>query len=126
MLEGQPLATLSRMVDPNVGLASVTPIFSLSAAREWLDRNGPKPEPPAFKPERFPPKEEYVSPEERERRVTMLKRTAQVIRETVRAKTVGRPKIAILQTHDPRALIEASQSDLHAKPVMPQPHRQSA
>lgn len=128
---------LNRMMDPLTGLASITPVFSLSAAREWLDNQLPVPE-LKFRPEvgkisneewrrlrtqnetlphapidvhreeRFPSKEENISPEERERRVKMLKETAQAIREVVRAKTVGRPSTLVWkQVDDPAARMEA-------------------
>src|SRR5512139_2101503 len=108
MLEGQPLVTLRRMMDREKGLAAHETIFSLSAARDWLDKQIPiqplqfrepigkisdaewrrlraanqtMPHAPLeARTERFPPKDENVSPEERERRVAMLKGVAREIR----------------------------------------------
>lgn len=81
------------MVDPSVGVASGNEFFSLAAVKEWTDAQ------PEFQPFNraehrllLPEPVEIVSPEERARRVAMLKGVAQQIRETVKAVTVGRPE----------------------------------
>lgn len=97
--------TLNRMMNQEIGLAAREPIFSLSAARAWLDKNLPE-RPQPSKPERFPPKEENLSDEERKHRADMLHKTASVIRQTVRAKCVGRP-LAAKQSNDHAARMRA-------------------
>lgn len=91
------------MVHPEIGVAAGNEFFSIAACNQWLSEHLPKAEPRNFLPE---PEPEYVSPEERERRVKMLKNTAQVIRETVKAKTVGRPDFSRTQRHNPEALLQ--------------------
>lgn len=91
------------MVDPRVGVVSACEFLSLAGVKKWLDENQPRPVFKKFLPE---PEPEIVSPEERERRVKMLKDAAQVIRDTVKAKTVGRPRFEKTQRHDPEALLK--------------------
>ena len=92
------------MVDPRVGVASGEEFFSLAAVKKWLNQNAPEPTWKAL-----PPVEpEIVSPEERARRVAMLKGAAQAIRDVVKAKTVGRPSgLLPIQRDDPVKRIEA-------------------
>jgi len=90
LLVGMPKPVLMRMVDPRVGVAAANEFFSIAACKKWLDTNLPRVN--AAEHKLLPPVEvEKVSPEERERRVQMLKDTAQRIRETVRTNCVGRP-----------------------------------
>ncbi len=78
------------MADPSVGLASRNEFFSLAAVNKWLDQNGPQER--VGEQRLLPPMiEEQVEPEERERRVLMLKATANEIRKCTKAKVVGRP-----------------------------------
>lgn len=88
---GMPKETLRKMVDPRIGVASRTEIFSLAAVKKWLDDHGPQ---DRSVPEHrlLPPLvEEQIAPEERTRRVKMLHDTARIIRDAVRTKCVGRP-----------------------------------
>jgi hypothetical protein len=90
---GVPRATLTRLVDPRVGVASETEFFSLAAVKKWIDGHAPKPVLPEHR--LLPPvKEEQVPPEERERRIGMLKGTAEQIRQIARSNVVGRPSEA--------------------------------
>src|SRR5512139_360474 len=135
MLVGLPLITLRRMMDKEVGLAAHEAFFSLSAARDWLDNQTPVPPlkfrepmgkisdaewrrlramnetvphaPLEARTERFPPKDEIIPLEERERRVAMLKGVARQIRATAKAKCVGRPTLQSKQIDDPKKRLEA-------------------
>lgn len=100
-------------MDSEAGLAARTPFFSLSTAREWLDEQAPKVT--VTRPERFPAKGEAISEAERELRAKRLKDTARIIRETVKAKTVGRPSTVSWQSQDRSELVAALDSDLHER-----------
>jgi hypothetical protein len=100
MLVGLPKLTLSQMVDPRSGVAASNEFFSLAAVKKWLDQNGPQPK---FNP--IPQQLiEHVEPEERARRVEMLKGVARQIRNVTKTKVVGRPAV---QSHNPNKLMAA-------------------
>jgi hypothetical protein len=100
------------MADPRTGVASKNEFFSLAAVHEWLKAHGPQPQ---WKPLLPAPAPEVVPPEVREQRVAMLKDTARVIRETVKAKTVGRPGKTLTpkHTHNPKALLDGLENLKH-------------
>jgi tRNA A37 methylthiotransferase MiaB len=93
------------MADPSEGVAAANEFFSLAVVHKWLKEYGPQ---PAWKPLAALPDPE-VPPEVRAERVRMLKATAEVIRETVNAKCVGRPSGTVKpkQQHSPSKLMEA-------------------
>jgi hypothetical protein len=93
------------MADPRTGVAATNEFFSLAAVHKWLKDYGPQPQ---WKPLLPAPEPERVPPEVREQRVAMLKNTARVIRDAVKAKCIGRPQTPkTKQTHNPQALNNA-------------------
>lgn len=107
LFEGKPRWILAKMVDPEFGLAAQEEFFSLAACNKWISDQTPKataPEHRKFLPE---PEPEKVSPEERARRVEMLKKTARQIRQVTAAACVGRPtNFAKTQAKDRSALLQ--------------------
>jgi len=99
LCEGQPKQLLKLMVDPSAGVAAKNERLTLAAVNKWLDAHAKR----QWKPLLPAPKPEHVDPELRAERVAMLKNTAQVIRDTVKAKCVGRP----VQVHEPSKLLAA-------------------
>jgi hypothetical protein len=89
------------MVDPRIGVAATNEFFSLAAVHDWLKKHGPQ---PAWKLLAPALPEPEIAPELRAERVKMLKATANVIRNTVKAKCVGRPST---QGHYPDKLLDA-------------------
>jgi hypothetical protein len=100
------------MTDPMMGLAATEEFFSIAVCKKWLDRQ-PEMEPPRtnYGVLRISPPEPdlIVSEEERVGRVKMLRDLAQVIRETAKAKCVGRPNAPqpFKQEHNPAMMMEA-------------------
>ena len=109
------------MVDPREGVAATNEFFSLAAVHQWLSEFGPQPQ---WKPFEALP-EPDVAPEIRAERVRMLKATAEIIRETVKVKCIGRPSTP-KQEHNPDKLLEALNSDTHVRVSLPAAHRNSA
>lgn len=97
---GRKEQLLDQMVKAILGKCKFLP--SVAELKDWFDGQNP---PTTWKA--LPPVEiEVVAPEERERRVNMLKAVAKEIRDCVKAKTVVRPSTPI-QTHNPSRLLEA-------------------
>jgi hypothetical protein len=114
MLIGYPTQTLSRMRDPATGVAAVNKDFSLAAAKKWLDDNGAKPPPLTFRPQE--PDPEPITPEEVARRDAMVRKNAELLRQTTeRMRTEGkitgkRMRPPPKQVHHGAQLIEALES----------------
>jgi hypothetical protein len=87
------------MADPRLGLPGKAAFFSLAGARAWIEDNTPE---GPWKPLTALPEPE-PTPEEREARYNRLKQVAQVLRDTVKAKVVGRPMRPVqINDHDKR------------------------
>jgi hypothetical protein len=89
LFTGKPRTLIRRIVHPIDGIipeCKGTP--TIKAVLEWMAKQ-PYGEPIKIAQHKEP--EEIISPEERARRVQMLRGCAQQIRDAVKAKCVGRP-----------------------------------
>ncbi len=117
-LTNRPIWLLEKLISAESGLAVQGAFFSLSALAEYVDWCGSFRSPPSDIPRLPHIEEDPVSPEEREARYLRLKEVAQVIRETVKAKCVGRPSDwRSKPVNNPEALLEAINSSLHENHV---------
>ncbi len=106
---------LEKLINAEGGLAQYDKFFSLSALAEYVDNHGSFRAPLGDFPLLPHIEEEQISPEEREARYHRLKEVAEIIRETARAKCVGRPrKWHNTSVNNPEALFKTINSSLHA------------
>ena len=117
VLTGKSKAIVARIVDPETGVPAKSEFLSAAVVNAWLEKNLPAASPIPYKelsgPDLEPWESEDISPEERERRYQMLKKLAEVIRETADKKRIG-PKSTLVwkQRQDDDALIAALNSGL--------------
>ncbi len=109
---------LEKLISAEGGLAQYDKFFSLSALAEYVDNQSSFRAPPGDVPLLPHIEEEPISQEEREARYHRLKAVAEVIRETAKAKCVGRPaNWHATSVSNPEALFNAINSSLHANHV---------
>lgn len=96
---GKPSAVLAQMCNPNFGAVTRSDKPCLKSLNAWFEDWVGKDKPPAISHYPPLPEPEPISEEERQRNAMMLRKCAEQIRKTVKAKCVGRPMKPIQKAH---------------------------
>lgn len=110
---GEPRELLREMVHPKRGVISdLSFLPTVGEVNTWLRDHKPRTESASYHRKFLPePEPESVSPEERARRVEMLRGVAEQIRDVAKTNCVGRP-IDWKKTQRKHSLSELAKTDL--------------